>query len=344
MYAIGFNQPHAISSKEALQDIEVPTPTLAPFDILVEVHAVSVNPAETKIRHHHTPKEGEFRILGYDAAGVVVKVGEQVTGFEIGDKVYYAGAIDKAGTNSEFHAVDSRLVAKMPKTLDYTQAAALPLTILTAWEVLFERLNINANSQEVLLIIGGAGGVGSVAIQLAKALTKMTVVATASRDESVAWCYKMGADFVINHHHDLAEQLQTMNIVAPTFVFSTTHSDTYLAQIAKLIAPQGKFALIDDPKVFDITPFKSKSVSVHWEFMFTRSLYQTSDMAAQGEILAKAAKLIERGQMVSTLNQVLSGMNAKTLIQAHALIESGRSIGKLVVTKTSFSQLLPNQK
>ncbi|MBE2895970.1 zinc-binding alcohol dehydrogenase family protein [Pasteurellaceae bacterium HPA106] len=335
MHAIGFNQPLPITHKDALLDIEAPMPELGEFDILVEIYAVSVNPADVKIRASHTPSAGKYRILGYDAAGRVIKCGSRVNNLRVGDEVYYAGAINRPGAYAQFHAVDARLVAKKPKNLTFAQAAALPLTTLTAWEVLFERLRINEklpDGDRTLLLIGGAGGVGSITIQLVKALSDVKIIATASRQESADWVRKLGADEVINHHHDLVTQLSALKQI-PQFVFSTNESAHYLPQIAQLIAPQGRFALIDDPDVLDINPLKDKSVSVHWEFMFTRSLYQTADIAIQGEILQKMAQLIEKGKIQTTLTTTLSGLNAETLKQAHRMVEQGDMIGKVVVTK-----------
>ncbi|OBX08027.1 hypothetical protein QV08_05855 [Gallibacterium salpingitidis] len=330
MKAIGFNTPLPINNVNSLLEIELPIPEIGEYDILVKIEAVSVNPADVKIRASHQLQAGNYRVLGYDAAGIITQLGSKVTQFTIGDKVYYAGAINRMGSNAEYQAVDSRIAAKMPSNLSFAEAAALPLTMLTAWETLFDRLNINKDTNQTLLLIGGAGGVGSATIQLAKALTNLTVIATASRPKSVDWCRKLGADYVINHHQ-LTQQFAEYKLPAPEFVFSTNHTDSYLPQIANLIAPQGKLALIDDPTVFDINPLKGKSVSVHWEFMFTRSLYSTTDMQKQGEILTNVSKLIEQKRLVTTLTHTPYGLNVTNLKQAHALVEQGNMIGKIVL-------------
>lgn len=336
MKAIAFHAPHPIDHPDALLDLDISEPHIEPHDLLVKIEAVSVNPVDVKIRRSHQPAAGGHRILGYDAAGIVVKTGNAVKGFAPGDSVYYAGAIHRPGAHADYQAVDARLVAHMPRTLGFAEAAALPLTTLTAWETLFDRLDVGKpvpGGKRLLLVIGGAGGVGSMAIQLAKACSDLTVIATASRAESRDWCRKLGADAVINHHETLAAQLDALALGQPEFVFATQGSDTYLAQIADLIAAQGRFALIDDPPVFNITPFKSKSVSVHWEFMFTRSLHHTADLGAQGDILAQTAALIDAGRIRSPLTHTLYGLNAANLKAAHALVERGDMIGKVVVAR-----------
>lgn len=336
MHAIGFNQPLPITQDNALLDIELPMPTLLPHDILVEIHAISVNPADTKIRQNHTPAQGDYRILGWDAAGIVKAVGEKATKFNVGDEVYYAGAMHRQGAYAEFQAVDERLVSLKPKSLDFAHAAALPLTALTAWETLFDRLDIHkkvSGGADSLLLIGGAGGVGSLTIQLAKALSTTKVIATASRQQSKDWVSKLGADYVIDHHKSLVEQVQALNLGQPSFVFSTTHTDDYLKQIVELICPQGRIALIDDPKTLDVTALKGKSLSLHWEFMFTRSLHQTADLAQQGDILAAVAKLVDDNKIQSTVTTQLIGINAVNLKKAHALVEQGDMIGKVVVSR-----------
>ena len=255
--------------------------------------------------------------------------------FRAGDEVYYAGAINRPGAYAQLQAVDARLIAPKPRSLDFAEAAALPLTALTAWETLFERLDIRrpvAGAANALLVIGAAGGVGSITIQLAKALTDTAVIATASRPASRDWVRALGADFVINHHHNLPEQVAALGIGAPAFVFSTSHSDTYLPAIAELIAPQGRIAVIDDPATLDVNPLKSKSLSLHWEFMFTRALWQTADIAAQGQILREVAALVDAGKIRTTLNERLDGIHAANLRHAHALLERGDAIGKVVLS------------
>lgn len=334
MKAIGFNHPLPITDPNSLVDITLPEPILNDRDVLVKVHALSINPADVKVRASHQPASGVYRILGWDASGVVVAVGRGVQNFVVGDEVYFAGAINRQGSYAEQVAVDERIIAKKPRTLDFAQAAALPLTTITAYETLFDRLDVLrpvAGAANALLIIGGAGGVGSIAIQLAKQLTDLTVIATASRSESQAWCRQMGADFVINHHENIPKQIAALNIGMPAFVFSTNHTDKHLPQIIELIAPQGRLALIDDPKTLDINPLKGKSLSVHWEFMFTRPLHETADMDEQGRLLASVADFIDDGKIQSTLTHTIKGMTAANLRLAHEMIERGDMMGKVVI-------------
>lgn len=334
MKAIGFNRPLPISHAEALLDIDLPEPQLRERDVLIDVRAISVNPADVKVRASHTPAPGAYRILGWDAAGTVIAIGKEVKNFQIGDEVYCAGVINRPGAYAEYVAVDERIVAKKPQRLNFAEAAALPLTAITAWETLFDRLDVNkpvAGAANALLIIGGAGGVGSMAIQLAKQLTGLTVIASASRPESQAWCKEMGADFVINYHQNMAEQIAALGIGAPAFVFSTNHTDKHLPQIVELIAPQGRLALIDDPEILDANPLKGKSLSLHWEFMFTRPMRDTADMAAQGKLLAETAALADAGKIRTTLTHKFEGINAANLKHAHAMVERGDMIGKVVL-------------
>lgn len=334
MKAIGFNRPLPADHPEALLDLQLPEPTLNPRDILVEVRAISVNPADVKVRASHQPAAGAHRILGWDAAGVVRAVGTDVQNFREGDEVWYAGLINRPGSYAQLQAVDERIVAKKPASLDFAQAAALPLTTLTAWETLFDRLNVANHvpgAAHALLLIGGAGGVGSVTIQLAKALTDMKVIATASREESSNWVKQLGADHVVDHRQPLPEQVKALGIGEPGFVFSTNHTETHLRQIVDLIAPQGRIALIDDPASLDVNPLKGKSLSLHWEFMFTRPMFQTADMARQGEILQQMAELVDSGKVRSTLTHTIDGINAANLRDAHQRLERGDMIGKLVL-------------
>lgn len=330
MKAVGYLQA---GTAEQLQDIELPTPTPKNREVLVAVKAVSVNPVDCKIRTRVSPEQGQYKILGWDAAGEVVDVGPEVEHFKVGDQVWYAGDLTKAGTNAEFHVVDERIISLKPQNLSFAEAAALPLTAITAWEMLFDRLQVQQHDHphESILIIGGAGGVGSMAIQLLKAKTQLQVIATASRAETQAWVKQLGADIVLDHRQSLVEQLQVQNITAPRYVFSTTHTGSYLSQIAELITPQGRFGLIDDPEQLDINLFKRKSISVHWEFMFTRSMFQTPDMTAQSHLLQQVAQLIETGKIKTTLNQVVGSINAENIRQAHHAIESEQTQGKLVL-------------
>ena len=267
-----------------LVDIEKAMPSLKDRDLLVRIKAISVNPVDTKVRRNPVAA-GNTRILGWDAVGEVIEVGSGVQHFKVGDQVWYAGDLTRDGSNAEYQAVDERIVSLKPQSLSNAEAAALPLTAITAWEMLFDRFNVDLDQSDNILVIGGAGGVGSIAIQLLKAKTNLKVIATASREETKAWVKSLGADYVIDHTEDLNTQIKALGLDAPRYIFSTNQTETYLPQISKLIAPQGKFGLIDDPKLLDIGEFKSKSVSVHWEFMFTRSMFNTIDIDQQSQLL-----------------------------------------------------------
>ncbi|PIO99961.1 zinc-binding alcohol dehydrogenase family protein [Pleomorphomonas carboxyditropha] len=334
MKAVAYRQAGPIDRPDSLLDVELPTPVAAGRDLLVEVAAVSVNPVDTKVRASAAPAPGEPKVLGWDAVGRVVATGSEATGFRPGDEVWYAGSIARPGANSQFHLVDERLVGRKPQSLTDAEAAALPLTTVTAWEMLFDRLDVRRGvpgAAEAILIIGGAGGVGSIAIQLARALTDLTVVATASRPETAAWTRDLGAHHVVDHSRPLADEVAGLGIGAPAFVFSTTQTHRHLGEIDKLIAPQGRFGLIDDPDSLDITGFKRKAVSVHWELMFTRSLFETPDMGEQGRLLTEVARLVDAGRLRTTVTEVLRPINADNLRRAHAIIESGRARGKIVL-------------
>ncbi|ENY81149.1 zinc-binding alcohol dehydrogenase family protein [Sphingopyxis sp. MC1] len=334
MKAVGYKVPGPIAEDAALVDIELPQPVAAGYDILVEVKAVSVNPVDYKVRGSSPPADGEWKVLGWDASGIVREVGPDVTQFQPGDEVYYAGSITRPGTNVEFHLVDARIVGRKPASLDWAEAAALPLTTLTAWEAMFDRLDVAKpvpGAAPAILIIGGAGGVGSIAIQIARQRTDLTVITTASRAETQEWVKELGAHHVIDHRRPLAAQIAELGIGAPAFVFSTTHTEQHAADIAELIAPQGRFALIDDPRAFDIMLFKRKAVSIHHELMFTRSIYGTPDMHEQGKILDALAVLVDEGKIRTTLTERLSPINAANLKTVHALIESGAAKGKTVL-------------
>ncbi|WP_282095891.1 zinc-binding alcohol dehydrogenase family protein [Epibacterium ulvae] len=334
MKAVGYYDAGEVDREEALLDLELPRPNAVGHDLLVQVQAVSVNPVDTKIRAMRPPPDGEAAVLGWDAVGTVVALGDQVTGFEVGEQVWYAGAIDRPGTNAEYHLVDARIVGHAPKTASLAEAAALPLTTLTAWEMLFDRLRVDTpvpGAAPAVLIIGGAGGVGSIAIQLLRAKTDLTIIATASRPETQAWVQELGAHHVIDHRAPLDQQVADLGIGAPGFVFSTTHSDHYVEQVAELIAPQGRFGLIDDPQSFNILPLKHKAVSLHWEFMYTRSLFGTADIAEQGKILNETAALVDAYKIKSTVTDSFGVINAANLLDAHRLIESGTAKGKLVL-------------
>jgi zinc-binding alcohol dehydrogenase family protein len=333
MRAVGYRQPLPIDHPAALLDLDLPRPVPAGRDLLVKVEAVSVNPVDVKVRARVGPEPGQAKILGWDAAGVVAETGPDCSLFKLGDAVWYAGSILRPGTNAEYHLVDERIAGAMPK-LPFAAAAALPLTAITAWELLFDRLAIpfrKPREGRTLLIIGGAGGVGSVMIQLARRLTGLTVVATASRPETQAWCRELGAHAVIDHGRPMPDQLRAIGLPAIDYVASLTATERHLPAIAEIIAPQGRFGLIDDPKTLDATPFKRKSASVHWEAMFTRSTFETPDMIGQHDLLCEVARLVDDGLVRTTLTQELGPIDAASLRQAHALVESGRMRGKVVV-------------
>ena len=334
MKAVAYRQAGPLERPDSLLDADLPTPVPTGRDLLVEIAAVSVNPVDTKVRASTAPAAGDLKVLGWDAVGRVVATGNQATDFRPGDEVWYAGSIARPGANSQFHLVDERLVGRKPATLSDAEAAALPLTAITAWEMLFDRLDVRRavpGAASAILIIGGAGGVGSIAIQLARALTDLTVVATASRPETMTWARDLGAHHVIDHSRPLADEVAALGIGAPAFVFSTTQTHQYLGEIAKLIAPQGRFGLIDDPERLDVTGFKRKAVSVHRELMFTRSLFETPDMEKQGKLLTEVARLVDTGQLRTTVTEVLRPINAENLRRAHAILESGKARGKIVL-------------
>ncbi len=332
MKAIAYQKSLPAEHPESLMEIELPAPAASGRDLLVRVEAISVNPVDTKVRMRKEPSEGDYQVLGWDAAGVVEAVGPEVTRFHPGDRVFYAGALDRPGSNSELHLVDERIAAKMPASLDFPQAAALPLTTITAWEILFDRLGFTTDSTGTLLIIGAAGGVGSIMIQLAKQLTRLTVIGTASREETRQWALELGADQVIDHRNPLHQELRKLGHHEVHAIAALTRTDQHLAAMAEAIAPQGKIAIIDDPASLDIMPFKQKSVSWHWEFMFTRSLFQTGDMIKQHELLTETARLIDAGKIRTTLAESFGTITAANLRRAHQLLESGKSRGKIVLS------------
>jgi zinc-binding alcohol dehydrogenase family protein len=334
MKAIAYYASLPISDPKSLQDIELPEPVAGPRDLLVEVKAISVNPVDTKVRQNAAPENGAAKVLGWDVAGVVKAVGSDVTLFKAGDKVFYAGSIARAGGNSELHVVDERIVGHMPKSLGFAEAAALPLTAITAWELLFERLQISEGSTDQgqsLLIVGAAGGVGSILTQLAKQLTGLKVIGTASRSQTREWVSELGADLVIDHSQPLSEELKRAGIDSVTHVASLTQTDQHLVQLVEALAPQGKLALIDDPKSLDISLLKRKSLSLHWEFMYTRSLFETPDMIEQHKLLNRVAELIDAGTLKTTLGEHFGVINAVNLRRAHELLESGKAKGKIVL-------------
>ncbi|MDR7126447.1 zinc-binding alcohol dehydrogenase family protein [Pseudotabrizicola sp. 4114] len=334
MKAIGYKLPGPIDGEASLVDIDLPEPAPTGRDLLVEVKAISVNPVDFKVRRSTPPQDGGWKVLGYDASGIVRAVGSDTTLFRPGDEVFYAGSITRQGTNAELHLVDERIVGTKPASLNWAEAAALPLTTLTAWEAFFDRLDVSKpvpGAAPAILIIGGSGGVGSVAVQIARQRTDLTVIATASRPETQEWIKALGAHHILDHSKPLAPQIEALGIGAPAFVFSTTHTGDHVADIVELIAPQGRFCLIDDPAGFDIMAFKRKAVSIHHELMFTRSIYGTPDMARQGQILNEASALVDSGKLRTTLTERLSPINATNLKAVHALLESGKARGKIVL-------------
>lgn len=339
MRAIGYKSPGSVDRDDAFVDIDLAKPEPDGRDILVEVKAISINPVDTKIRATTAPADSEeWKVIGWDAAGVVAAVGPDARLFKKGDEVYYAGSIRRPGANAEFHLVDERIVGRRPTSLDWAESAAMPLTTLTAWEMLFDRLDVRRKvpgAANAILIIGGAGGVGSIATQLARQLTDLTVIATASRSETSEWVKAMGAHHVIDHSKPIASQVATLDIGAPAFVFSTTNTKSHAAQIAELIAPQGRFGLIDEFDEAEI--FKMKSVSIHWELMYTRPIFATADMDEQHKLLNEAAALIDAGKLRTTLTKRFSPIDAANLRKAHALVESGKMRGKVVVEKFASS-------
>jgi zinc-binding alcohol dehydrogenase family protein len=332
MKAIGYRRSLPITHSYSLEDVELPVPLPRPRDLLVRVSAVSVNPVDTKIRQARQPTEGQVEVLGWDAVGIVEAVGEEVSRFEVGDRVFYAGAINRPGANSELHVVDERIVACAPHSLDDAEAAALPLTSITAYELLFDRLRIpkGGGAGKKLLIVGGAGGVGSILIQLARQLTQLDIIATASRPETRQWCLYLGADTVIDHREPLSEGLAAAGVGQVDFVAALTKTGQHFEQIIECLRPQGALAVIDDDPL-DVMKLKTKSISLHWELMFTRSLFETPDMSEQGRLLTEVSELVDAGRIQSTVNHRLGSINAANLRRAHALIESGKAQGKVVL-------------
>ncbi|MFC7287579.1 zinc-binding alcohol dehydrogenase family protein [Herminiimonas glaciei] len=331
MKAIAYKQALPISDAQALLDVTLPDPIAKGHDLLVEVKAISVNPVDVKVRSSANPADGEYKVIGWDAAGIVQAVGDAVTLFKPGDRVFYAGSIARPGTNSELHLVDEFITGHMPASLDFAQAAALPLTAITAWELLFERLEVGPDSKEAILIIGAAGGVGSILVQLARQLTGLTVIATASRPQTQQWVRELGAHHVIDHTKPLSQELKKIGIDNVKYVASLNQTDQHFGEIVEALAPQGKLALIDDPAALDIRLLKRKSISLHWEFMFTRALFGTPDMHKQHELLNEVARLIDAGIIKTTVAEHFGTINSANLRRAHALLESNSSKGKIVL-------------
>lgn len=335
MKAIAAIQALPVSHPEALIDITLDKPVPAGRDILVAVQAIAVNPVDTKVRARLSATPAAPRVLGWDAAGVVEAVGPDVTAFKPGDKVYYAGDITRPGTNAQFQLVDERIVGRMPATLSFEQAAALPLTAITAWESLFDRMGVpkTGGQGQTVLLVGGAGGVGSIAIQLAAKVAGLTVLATASRPDSVKWARDLGAHHVINHFEDMPAQLQALGIKEVDYVLILSNTDQHFAAAAAMVKPQGVVGIINDTEApLDVNKLKGKSAKLVWEMMFTRAMFQTPDMAEQGKLLNEVAALVDAGTVRTTLNRVLTPINATTLREAHAALEQGGVVGKIVLS------------
>lgn len=335
MKAIGYHQSLPIDHPESLVDLQLPQPQPGPLDLLVRVSAVSVNPVDTKVRRNRAPQPGQPEVLGWDAVGTVQALGDAVQGFAVGDRVYYAGAINRPGSNAELQVVDHRIAARAPQGLGDAEAAALPLTAITAWELLFDRLGVaeGGGAGQALLITGAAGGVGSILVQLARQLTQLRVIATASRPETQAWVKDLGAHVVIDHSQPLRPQLVAAGVPEVALIASLTHTEQHWDALVDAAAPQGRLALIDDLSgPVDVMALKRKALSLHWELMFTRPLFGTPDIAEQGRLLARVAALVDAGRLRTTVSEQLSPINAANLRRAHALVESGRMRGKVVLS------------
>lgn len=335
MKAVGLTRYLPIDDPQSLVDVDIATPVPEGRDLLVKVAAISVNPVDAKVRAPKDKIEPATRVLGWDAAGTVAAVGPDVTLFKVGDPVFYAGSITRPGANSEFHLVDERIVGHKPASLDFAQAAALPLTAITAWEALFDRLGVSPQGEHAgrsVLVIGGAGGVGSIGIQLAKTLAGLTVIATASRPESAAWCRELGADHTIDHHGDMPAQLRQLGFAEVDYILCFNDTDRHFAAMATAIAPQGKIcSIVENSGPLAVGDLKSKSATFVWEFMFTRSMFGTPDMIEQYLLLNEVARLVDAGRLRTTLGENLGRIDAANLRRAHAMLESGRTIGKLVL-------------
>ncbi len=335
MRAVGLYKYLPINQAESLLDVEIENPTPSETELLVEVKAISVNPVDIKIRSPQDKVEETPRVLGWDCAGIVQAVGPEVSLFKVGDEVFYAGSFVRPGCNSELHVVDERIVGKKPTSLNFAEAAALPLTSITAWEAIFDRLDISqegADQDKRLLILGGAGGVGSIATQLAKQLAKVHVTASASRPESRQWCKELGADQIINHYLDIPEQIHKLGIETFDYILCFNDTDEHWQSMATVVAPQGKIcSIVETAGDVDLGALKSKSASFIWEFMFTRSMYETEDMQQQHHLLNQISTLIDAGTIKTTINKILEPINAKNLKEAHAEIEGRHTIGKIVL-------------
>lgn len=339
MKAIGYTKSLPIENPESLTDIELPQPIATEHDLLVQVKAIAVNPVDYKIRQNVPSEDGSYKVIGWDAVGKVVATGGAVTLFKPGDVVFYAGDLNRQGSNAEYQLVDERIVGYKPESLSDAEAAALPLTAITAWETLFEHLMIKQQSpdaakksNEVILVVGAAGGVGSILLQLAKAITGATIIATASRESSQAWVKKFGAHHVIDHTQPLQPQIEALGIGPVTHIASLNQTESYFETYTEILAPFGKITMIDDPSgPLDVMKLKSKSQSLHIEFMFARSMFNAADMDEQGRLLNRVADLVDQGYIETTVGTNLGTINADNLKAAHKELESGKSIGKIVL-------------
>lgn len=336
MKAIGFKTSHNIENEQSLIEFEKNKPSAEGFDILVKINAVSMNPVDTKVRVKAAIDTvlPEPKILGYDAVGIVEEIGSNVNNFKVGDKVFYAGDITRDGSNAQFQIVDSRIAALAPKRISDVEAAVFPLTSLTAWEAIYDRLKIDPNEKKTILIIGAAGGVGSIATQILKATTNLTVIATASREETVSWVKSMGADYVANHR-DLAKSVKELGFETVDYIFNVADTRGHWDAMSELIAPQGSIcSIVEFDGALDFSTLKAKSATFVWEFMFTRSMFKTADIEEQHNILKQMATLIDEGKIKTTLTQTIEGFNVESIKEAHKIVENGKSIGKLAIDFT----------
>lgn len=334
MKAVGYLHALPADHPESLQDFDMPVPAVEGHDLLVEVCAVSVNPVDTKLRRNPANSSDAYKVLGFDATGVVKAIGDKVTLFKPGDEVWYCGSIPRQGSNSEFQVVDERIVGRKPSSLSFADAAALPLTGMTAWELLFDRfgLHLDQQTEASLLVVGAAGGVGSAMVQLGALMPSVTVIATASRPETMAWLHALGVKHILDHRNNLQEELFRAGFNGVTHVASLTQTHQHYSALVSALLPQGKFGLIDDPaEPIDIMQMKRKSLSLHWEFMFTRPFFGTHDMIQQHHILCRLSRLVDEGRIKTTINTHLGMINAENLRRAHTLIESGKTVGKIVL-------------
>jgi len=334
MKAIGFKTSHDIEHEESLIEVNIQKPSAKEYELIIEVKAASINPIDLKVRSKSSLNKTleQIKVLGYDGLGIIESMGDKVEDFKIGERVFYAGDVTKNGSNAQYQKIDSRIVAKAPKSLSDAQAVVLPLTSLTAWEAMFHRMNIQKDENKTILIIGGAGGVASIAIQLIKTLTNLTVITTASREESKAWCKTMGADYIVNHK-DLVNEVKKAGFQSVDYIFNAADTSTHWDAMAELIIAQGKICLlVDASEPLDINKFKLKSVSINWESMFTRTMFKTQDLIKQQEILMQISKLANEGKIKTTLNKTLEGFTIESIKEAHKQTQSGTNIGKIALT------------